>query len=300
MTKRRLFVLPAVVLMWVLNTADAHDTYGAAAWRRVATLEDCDSGSSKLLFDLTLQDFTCGTDATGSSGAPSAVNYLVGTEDVGLSDEIVVGTTPGGELGGTWASPTIDSGVVSLDEVGDFGCTGLQLVRRNTGDTAFECVSQNAGTDVTADLEEETHATEHQNGGADEIASATAANNAIVKAGGSGTIDVNWVPTTFATDAEVIAYAQPLGQSAEVSVVITSDQPTPAPVVVTGQTWVAAGSEIVCSPFGTTADGLTPEAIMVSEIKFVASDRVAGTGFTLHTYSPNGLEGTVRVHCLGT
>lgn len=31
-------------------------------------------------------------------------------------------------------------------------------------------LTQNAGTDVTADLEEETHATEHQDGGADEIA----------------------------------------------------------------------------------------------------------------------------------
>jgi hypothetical protein len=27
----------------------------------------------------------------------------------GLSAEIVVGTTPGGELGGTWASPTVDA-----------------------------------------------------------------------------------------------------------------------------------------------------------------------------------------------
>jgi hypothetical protein len=45
---------------------------------------------------------------TGGSGAPSTVDYLVGTADVGLSAEIVVGTTPGGELGNTWASPTID------------------------------------------------------------------------------------------------------------------------------------------------------------------------------------------------
>jgi hypothetical protein len=42
-------------------------------------------------------------------GAPSTVNYLVGTADGGLSAEIVVGTAPGGELGNTWASPTVDS-----------------------------------------------------------------------------------------------------------------------------------------------------------------------------------------------
>lgn len=40
--------------------------------------------------------------------APSTADYLVGTAQSGLSAEIVVGTTPGGELGGTWASPTVD------------------------------------------------------------------------------------------------------------------------------------------------------------------------------------------------
>lgn len=41
--------------------------------------------------------------------APSDADYLVGTAHAGLSAEIVVGTTPGGELGGTWGSPTVDA-----------------------------------------------------------------------------------------------------------------------------------------------------------------------------------------------
>jgi hypothetical protein len=45
----------------------------------------------------------------GGSGAPTTVDYLVGTASGALSAEIVVGTTPGGELGGTWASPTVDA-----------------------------------------------------------------------------------------------------------------------------------------------------------------------------------------------
>jgi hypothetical protein len=44
-------------------------------------------------------------------GAPTTADYLVGTANGGLSAEIVVGTSPGGELGGTWASPTIDDGI---------------------------------------------------------------------------------------------------------------------------------------------------------------------------------------------
>lgn len=49
------------------------------------------------------------TITSGSAGAPTDADYLVGTAHADLSAEIVVGTTPGGELGGTWASPTVDS-----------------------------------------------------------------------------------------------------------------------------------------------------------------------------------------------
>lgn len=50
-------------------------------------------------------------DAQGGAGggAPTDVDYLVGTASGSLSAEIVVGTAPGGELGGTWASPTVDT-----------------------------------------------------------------------------------------------------------------------------------------------------------------------------------------------
>lgn len=47
--------------------------------------------------------------SAGAAGAPTTADYLVGTANGGLSAEIVVGTTPGGELGGTWASPTVDA-----------------------------------------------------------------------------------------------------------------------------------------------------------------------------------------------
>lgn len=46
---------------------------------------------------------------TTLGGAPTSADYLVGTANGSLSGEIVVGTSPGGELGGTWASPTVDA-----------------------------------------------------------------------------------------------------------------------------------------------------------------------------------------------
>jgi len=49
-------------------------------------------------------------DETGAGGgAPTDADYLVGTAHGDLSAEIVVGTAPGGELGGTWAAPTVDA-----------------------------------------------------------------------------------------------------------------------------------------------------------------------------------------------
>ena len=86
--------------------------------------------------------------------------------------------------------------------------------------------------------------------------------------------------------------------SLEVSIAITADGSFFS-TTVTGQTWVTAGSEIVCTPFGTTADGLTVEAVTIGQLDFTVSDKVVGTGFNLNVFSPNGLEGTVRAHCIG-
>lgn len=48
-------------------------------------------------------------DENPPGGAPTSVNYLIGTASGSLPSAIVVGTSPGGQLGGTWASPTVDT-----------------------------------------------------------------------------------------------------------------------------------------------------------------------------------------------
>lgn len=70
-------------------------------------------------------------------------------------------------------------------------------------------------------------------------------------------------------------------------------------VAVTGQTWVTSSSRINCTPFGTTVDGLTPEAVAAAALDVSWASPVAGTGFTIWVNSPNGLAGTVRIHCQG-
>lgn len=68
---------------------------------------------------------------------------------------------------------------------------------------------------------------------------------------------------------------------------------------LSGQTWVASTSKITCTILGTTADSLTVEAITVAGLTLTISDLVVGTGFNVNVFSPYGLTGTVRFHCIG-
>lgn len=73
-----------------------------------------------------------------TAGAPTGADYLVGTAQADLSAEIVVGTTPGGELGGTWASPTVDathSGSTHAAVQAAAEATAAAALSAHTGDT---------------------------------------------------------------------------------------------------------------------------------------------------------------------
>jgi hypothetical protein len=81
-------------------------------FKRLRELLDVDTtgvaDGDALTYDAGTETWVPGAGG-GGGGAPTDVNYLVGTAASGLSAEIVVGTSPGGELGGTWASPTVDT-----------------------------------------------------------------------------------------------------------------------------------------------------------------------------------------------
>jgi hypothetical protein len=61
--------------------------------------------------------------------------------------------------------------------------------------------------------------------------------------------------------------------------------------------WATASSKIICAPYPTSADGLTPELVAVAGIQATASG--AAGSFTLRVVSPFGVTGTVRIHCTG-
>ena len=86
-------------------TADDDATAGYTVG---STWIDTATGKAYILVDST-DGAAVWVETTGGGGAPTTADYLVGTAQAGLSAEIVVGTTPGGELGGTWASPTVDA-----------------------------------------------------------------------------------------------------------------------------------------------------------------------------------------------
>jgi len=113
--------------LYVDDVLITNDLAVAEGGTGVSTLTDggvlLGSGSSDITVMAVLSDseFIVGdgtTDPVAESGQTArtsmgagiiSADYLVGTADTGLSGEIAVGATPQGELGNTWASPTVDS-----------------------------------------------------------------------------------------------------------------------------------------------------------------------------------------------
>lgn len=153
-------------------------------------------------YDTSWQDETGG----GGGGAPTDVDYLVGTASGSLSAEIVVGTSPGGELGGTWASPTVDAthsgsshagvqaaaeataaaalsaheadttsvhGIANTANLYSVGGTDVAIADGGTGASTAAGARANldleAGTDFPSLATFNDHSARHENGGADEI-----------------------------------------------------------------------------------------------------------------------------------
>jgi hypothetical protein len=171
----------------------------------------------------------------GGGGAPTTADYLVKTADAGLSAERVVTDTS--EIAWDWATAgqakagLVARGVAWAKVVAVTSARLLGRVTAGSGDA--EELSLASGLKFTgstlapdfgsgvgkvtegndsrlSDARTPTaHATSHQHGGADEVATATAAANAIPKAGSGGTLDKAWLPTFVASGGSHAAGAVP-------------------------------------------------------------------------------------------
>jgi hypothetical protein len=293
--------------------------------------------TSKVLWNSSSKVFTCGTDQGGGSGAPTTVDYLVGTADAGLSAEIVFGAAVAnqwvtGVTGGavTRAQPTFTdiSGSATDGQIPNNVTIDLAAAATALAANPADCGANQFATTIAASGALTCAALtdgDIPNGITVDVATlatiATTANSAGSATGffSSGTLEGarggvgTALPTCGGTDkltanGTVVSCATDQtggGGGGGNSVEVTLDFSTGAEiasVVVTGQAWVTAGSEIVCSPtMMATADRAEgAEDAVIEGLVVSAHSRSAGVGFTL-TGAPRfgNAYGRFAVHCIG-
>lgn len=149
-------------------------------FKRLAELLDVDTSGvadgDALVYDDATGTWIPGAGG-GGGGAPTDADYLVGTANGSLSSEIVVGTSPGGELGGTWASPTVDathSGSSHAAVQAAAEATAAAALTTHIADTtAIHGIADTSALALTANHPSNAtfndHSARHEDGGADEI-----------------------------------------------------------------------------------------------------------------------------------
>ena len=101
------------------------------------------------------------------------------------------------------------------------------------------------------------HAASHKNGGSDEIATATAAANAIPKAGAGGTLDIGWVPTGTSSTTVCVGNDSRLSDARTPTTHATSHKSGGSDPIKLDE--LAAPTDITTLNASTSAHGLLPK-----------------------------------------
>jgi hypothetical protein len=206
--------------------------------------------------NLTLNGGSVILQDNGASLDCSAGDQYLTTDASGI---IACGTDDGGAVG------TDAVGTAELDDDANTPTAG-DFVVVETGDASFDYLTPDAGTDVTADLEEEAHVTEHAENGADELLGESmgtaCTENQILKANASGGLDC-------AADAT--------GGSPTFDAIATGTNTTATMTVGTGASVVASGSGAITAT-GVAADSV---ALTTDTTGDYVSSATASQGLTV-------------------
>lgn len=172
------------VLLTAQSTASQNGIYVVAA-----------SGSPSRAADLYAGDSARGAVVVAMEGTAGAGKSYVCTSAAG-SDVVGTNSLTWALSGGATSFPLVDTTEVVKDPSDSTKRARIDVGAVGTGTTRVITMG-NRDVDLASGgtFAELVHATRHQHGGADEIATATAGANAIPKAGSGGTLAAGWLPT---------------------------------------------------------------------------------------------------------
>jgi hypothetical protein len=265
------------------------------------------AGSMSAWFDSTTRTLytidEAGTKSTtvipDSARTANAFVDYIGANGVAHKVPIVAADVP--DISGTYSTKSASgdlAGVLPAPTVRGINgtllsglTTGLLKVTNGTG-----AVTTATAADISA------HATNHKNGGSDEVATATAAANAIPKAGAGGTLAAGWIPDLSATYQIVSAalvktsqantytagMKQTVSQSATTAGLNLGALSTTPSGPVDGDVWKASGNLFVQQSGGTKQVAFTDSTVNASQL---ASGDKAGSGAKVPMTSALGTAG---------
>lgn len=235
-------------------------------------------------------------------GAPSTVNYLVGTADAGLSNEIVVGATPGGELGNTWASPTVDAthsgSTHAATQAAAEGTAAGALASHEADTTAIHGIADTAL--LATDAEVATAVSDH--------AAAADPHAVYLKEADFDDVDFLVGTATGHTGAEIVVGTSPGGELggtwASPTVDATHSGSTHGAAVTTHEAAGDPHTGYVLESDHTSAAhdtlGLTTDALLATAVSDHAGLADPHTGYRLesadHSHATTGLQGGTVAH----
>lgn len=204
-----------------------------------------------------------------SKGTPLAVNLTgTGVTSTVADDTLTVNFEGGSGGGNATAEYLLSTADGTLPNSRVLTASSSVSVTNATGTTTLACIMGTtsgtccAGNDSRlSDARTPTaHAASHKHGGSDEIATTTAAANAIPKAGAGGTLAVNWLPTGTSSATVCIGndarLAPTPSESATGGVLVSSGAAIKA-VGPAGRWWNSAISGISPSSTATSTSSVT-------------------------------------------